>query len=158
MGTLTRIHSLARRGHRGQSLVEFALVLPIFAIMLFGIIDLGRYVFTANSLNNGAREAARFASVVNRPTECTGLSRDACATSVAQSHAWGVPANSVDVIVACERYSAGGTASNPGIANCRTDDFLTVRTEAEFTLVTPLIAQFLGDQTIVGESRVTVNQ
>ena len=34
---------------RGQALVEFALVLPIFAIMLFGIIDFGRYVFTANS-------------------------------------------------------------------------------------------------------------
>ena len=56
-----------RMSPRGQALVEFALVLPIFAIMLFGIIDFGRYVFTANSLNNGAREAARFASVVNRP-------------------------------------------------------------------------------------------
>jgi Flp pilus assembly protein TadG len=154
--------SLARlRNHppsRGQALVEFALVLPIFAIMLFGIIDFGRYVFTANSLNNGAREAARFASVVNRPPECAGLSRSACATTIAKSHAWGVPQNGVTVTVDCERYSAGGTKSDPGVAACRTDDFLVVHTESDFTLVTPLIAQLLGDQTITGDSRVTVNQ
>ena len=57
------------RRARGQSMVEFALVLPIFAILLFGIIDFGRYVFTANALNNGAREAARFASVSVFPAE-----------------------------------------------------------------------------------------
>ena len=91
---------LRKRGSsRGQALVEFALVLPIFAIMLFGIIDFGRYVFTANSLNNGAREAARFASVVNRPPECAGLSRSACATTIAKSHAWGVPQSGVTVTV-----------------------------------------------------------
>ncbi len=147
-----------RASERGQSLVEFALVLPMFAILLFGIIDFGRFVFTANSMNNGAREAARFASVANRPAECASLSRGACATAIAQSHAWGVPGSSVTVTVTCERYSAGGTKSNPGIANCRTDDLLLVKTQTEFTLVTPLIAQLLGDQTITGESRVAVNQ
>ena len=65
---MTRLRPSARPA-RGQSLVEFALVLPIFAIMLFGIIDFGRYVFTANSLNNGAREAARFASVSVFPAD-----------------------------------------------------------------------------------------
>ena len=44
------------------------------------------------------------------------------------------------------------------MAACRTDDFLVVHTQSDFTLVTPLIAQFLGDQTITGDSRVTVNQ
>lgn len=147
-----------RSSSRGQALVEFALVLPIFAIMLFGIIDFGRYVFTANSLNNGAREAARFASVVNRPPECAGLSRSACASTIAKSRAWGVPESGVTVTVTCERYSAGGTKSDPGVVACRTDDFLVVHAESEFTLVTPLIAQLLGDQTITGDSRVTVNQ
>ena len=100
----------------------------------------------------------RFASVSNRPAECAGLTRAACATAIAQSHAWGVPGSSVAVTVACERYSAGGTKSNPGMTNCRTDDFLVVHTQTQFTLVTPLIAQFLGGQTISGDSRVTVNQ
>jgi Flp pilus assembly protein TadG len=153
------LHRLRQnRSGRGQALVEFALVLPIFAIMLFGIIDLGRFVFTANSLNNGAREAARFASVANRPAECAALSRTACATTIARSHAWGVPQGGVTVTVNCERYSAGGTKSDPGVSACRTDDFLVVQAQTEFTLVTPLIGGLLGDQTITGESRVTVNQ
>ena len=74
---------------------------------------------------------------MNRPPECAGLSRSACATTIAKSHAWGVPQNGVTVTVSCERYSAGGTKSNPGVAACRTDDFLVVHTQSDFTLVTP---------------------
>ena len=48
--------AMTKRKTRGQAMVEFALVLPIFAILLFGIIDIGRYVYTANALSNGARE------------------------------------------------------------------------------------------------------
>ena len=79
------------RSTRGQALVEFALVLPIFAIMLFGIIDLGRYVFTANSLNNSAREAAQFASVVNTPRGMRRAHRIDCAKALAKSAEPGDP-------------------------------------------------------------------
>ena len=147
------------RRARGQSMVEFALVLPIFAILLFGIIDFGRYVFTANALNNGAREAARFASVSVFPAECSGLTRNACATTIAQSHAWGVPGSSVNVTVTCEGFDPDGTVQSPApaVADCTTGDLLRVRTQTTFTLVTPLIAQWLGDQIIRGDARVAVN-
>ena len=36
---------LRRQRTRGQGLVEFALVLPIFLLLLFSIVDAGRYVF-----------------------------------------------------------------------------------------------------------------
>ena len=52
-----------RHAGRGQSLVEFALVLPIFLLIVMGIVDLGRGVFAYNSVTNGAREAARLAIV-----------------------------------------------------------------------------------------------
>ena len=110
--TMTRLRLHRPGTGRGQALVEFALVLPIFAIMLFGIIDFGRYVFTANSLNNGAREAARFASVSVFPAECTGLTRSACATTIARSHAWGVPGGSVNVTTTCEGFHPDGTAES----------------------------------------------
>ena len=47
---------------RGQALVEFALVLPVFLMILFGIIDGGRYVFQNNVLSQAAREGARVAA------------------------------------------------------------------------------------------------
>lgn len=44
---------------RGQGLVEFALVLPVFLLILFGLIDVGRYVYLNSVLSQAAREAAR---------------------------------------------------------------------------------------------------
>ena len=62
------IHRRARVGHqdsrsRGQALAEFALVAPIFFLILFSIIDFGRYVYYVQILNNAAREGARYAIV-----------------------------------------------------------------------------------------------
>ena len=48
---------------RGQGLVEFALVLPIFVLILVALFDLGRAVFAYNTLTNAAREGARHAIV-----------------------------------------------------------------------------------------------
>ena len=44
---------------RGQGIVEFALVLPIFLTLVFGCIDLGRAVFMQSLINNAVRDAAR---------------------------------------------------------------------------------------------------
>ena len=54
---------LADRREAGQTLTEFAIVLPIFLLIVFGAIDLGRVIWAADSLANAAREGARFASV-----------------------------------------------------------------------------------------------
>jgi Flp pilus assembly protein TadG len=43
--------------------MEFALVLPIFLLLMVGLFDLGRAVFSYNTLTNAAREGARIAIV-----------------------------------------------------------------------------------------------
>lgn len=53
----------ARERHKGQALVEFALVIPLFLLLLVGLFDLGRAVFSYNTLTNAAREGARIAIV-----------------------------------------------------------------------------------------------
>ena len=52
-----------RRRYNGQGIVEFAIVAPIFFVMLFGIMEMGRLVWMNHELTNGTREAARFAMV-----------------------------------------------------------------------------------------------
>jgi hypothetical protein len=48
---------------RGQAIVEMAFVLPVFLLMLFGLIDGARLVYTDSALSQGAREGARVAAV-----------------------------------------------------------------------------------------------
>jgi hypothetical protein len=52
-----------RRRSRGQALVEFAFVFPVIVLLAFGFIDVGRAVFSYNTLTNAARQAARTAAV-----------------------------------------------------------------------------------------------
>ena len=47
----------------GSVILETALMLTILLMMLFGIIDLGRALFTSNNLVSAAREGARYAAV-----------------------------------------------------------------------------------------------
>ena len=54
---------LRRDKTRGQSMVEFALILPILMFLLMGFFDLGRVVLGHDALGHAAREAARYAIV-----------------------------------------------------------------------------------------------
>jgi Flp pilus assembly protein TadG len=48
-----------RRKERGQTLVEFALTLPVLLLVLIGIIDFGRVFFTYAEASNSLRQALR---------------------------------------------------------------------------------------------------
>ncbi len=52
-----------RRHRRGQSLVEFALVLPVLMLLLLIGIDFGRVFLGWVTLNNVVRDGANFAAL-----------------------------------------------------------------------------------------------
>jgi len=54
----------------GQALVEFALVAPIFFLLLFGIIEGGRFILYYQTLSNATREGARYAIVHGSNSNC----------------------------------------------------------------------------------------
>ena len=56
---------------RGQSLVEFALVLPLMVTVMLGIVDFGFVFFVRGSVENAAREGARYGSI--HPTDVSGI-------------------------------------------------------------------------------------
>lgn len=60
------IWSPFRRGgsrSRGQALVEFAFVLPIFLLLLMSLIDFGRVIYAQHTINQDAAEGARVGAV-----------------------------------------------------------------------------------------------
>ena len=60
-----------RSQDRGQAFVEFALIVPIFVLLLIGVFDVGRVVFASNDASHAARDAARLASV--SPADCDSI-------------------------------------------------------------------------------------
>lgn len=51
------------RNRRGGPAVEFALILPPLLLLMFGIFEIGRVLWTQNALNYSVEEAARCASI-----------------------------------------------------------------------------------------------
>ena len=55
---------LARRpGRRGATLPEFALLLAIFLMFLFGVFEYARYLLMLHTITNAARDGARYAVI-----------------------------------------------------------------------------------------------
>ena len=59
----------------GQALAEFALVVPLFLMLLFSVLVFGLYVFYNQQLESAAREAARYASVHSSTAQCPTVSQ-----------------------------------------------------------------------------------
>jgi hypothetical protein len=71
MKRLSTLRQNNRQQERGQGMVEFALLLPIFFALMLGIIDFGRAFFIYSEVSNAVREGIRFSAV--NPYDCTGI-------------------------------------------------------------------------------------
>ena len=82
-----------RRPERGAAAVEFALVMPILFLLVFGIIDYGMLFFDSIGLRQGAREGARQAVVQKYAAGCTGTAaaKIVCTTKASTELTLGSP-------------------------------------------------------------------
>jgi Flp pilus assembly protein TadG len=76
------------KGRRGAVIVEFALVVPLLMVIVFGIIDFSRAYAQLNNINSSLREGARFGAAQPNPTEA-----DIKAEITRFSTAWANPLN-----------------------------------------------------------------
>jgi Flp pilus assembly protein TadG len=60
------------RRQRGNTLTEFALILPFMLAGIFGVIEFGRALYTYHFVSYAAREASRWASVRGRSSQVNG--------------------------------------------------------------------------------------
>jgi hypothetical protein len=158
-----RLVGVGRSRTPGQALVEFALVVPFFLLVLFGILDMSRFVYDSNALNEAAREGARQGTVAWRPIDCNGLGRVACVKTLIQHRITAVGVASTDITVVCYRIPSNGTQPSDGVqadtcgATWQGGDLVRVQIATRFTLVTPLIAQFLAPTVNGNATWVTVS-
>ena len=68
------MRSISRRGEdQGSAAVEFALVLPVLVLILFGIIDFGRMLNARITLSEAAHEGARAAAILDDQGEAEAV-------------------------------------------------------------------------------------
>jgi Flp pilus assembly protein TadG len=56
---LEKVFGARRKGRRGAAVVEFAVVAPVFVMLVFGMIEYGRMVMVQQLITNESREGAR---------------------------------------------------------------------------------------------------
>lgn len=64
----TGVITHTKLGLKGQTIVEFALILFLLLAMLFGITEFGRAWYYSNALTNGVRAGARYAATLSNST------------------------------------------------------------------------------------------
>lgn len=149
-----------RRRTRGQALVEFALVFPLLLLMLFGIIDAGRLIYTYNTVANSARNGARVA-IVNQST----LGTDTCDTTVATAYPIGCAVSSgiglglkaTDVSVDYRNPTDTGpcaTGGDPLTIGC----IAFVKVTGQFQPLTPVIGQLIGPVSLTSTAKIPVER
>jgi Flp pilus assembly protein TadG len=89
-----------RKQSQGQSLVEFALVLPLLLLLVVGVAEFGRAWMTRNILTGAAREAVRLAAV---PAPAGGVSAASTRASQILASA-GITTATVSVVDAAAAY------------------------------------------------------
>ncbi len=145
------------KNNRGTTALEFALVLPVFALLIFGIFDIGRYLFVQNTLQFATVEGMRLATVGGTLNGANGnpLSRAASITQEIDNVAAlaGISGTQVSIFPITAGYGDPTgwmgelNAGNPG-------DYMRVVTTYSYTFLTPLIGTFFpgGVSTITAQA------
>jgi Flp pilus assembly protein TadG len=151
---------------RGATLVEFALVIPLLLLILFGIAEVGRFVAVQEAVNTASREAARYGSVtglsptatppVPRYADCDGIREAARELAII------VNFNDADIAINYDDGTTGNTIETCPIGmqadpdNIGFGDRIEVTVTTNFSSGIPFIGPFLGNITVTSTDRRSI--
>ena len=155
-----QLRAARRRRTRGQSLVEFAMILPVFALLFAATLDLGRLFYAQITLTNAAREGAFQAGQTpfsfNNGQGCKDdgdrLEEDSdnlvVCRVVLESRSSFLTIQPKDITRTCSPSDCPLTIGSTA----------TVRVRAGFTFLTPLLQPFFNSQTITLAATATAQR
>jgi Flp pilus assembly protein TadG len=127
----------ARRSRtRGQSLVEFALVIPVFFLLLAGVLDFGFMLYSRMTIINAAREGARVAAQTADRTTIPAIV-PAKVTSVSTGLVTSSP--DMQVTVSCVAIATPGSCSFSTTTSSTAGDAIRVSVSYRYHTFFPLL-------------------
>ncbi len=106
------------KNNRGQSIVEFTLIIPLIFVLIFAMLETGRFVHAAYEVEHASREAAREGALGGSDSQIIVR---------ASTSAIGLDAGRLTVVI------------NPTQNNRNSGDQLTVTVTYQFMPVTPFV-------------------
>ncbi len=142
-GTMNRarLTPATSRGHRfgssrGQTITEFALVLPVFLLLVCGVVDFSNVLYNKMTMQNALRQAGRYATTGNTlPNQPT---RVASIISIVEQAAAGLNLSSNSINISSNGTGGTGKNANPGGPG----DIITISVNAGVPMLTPVMAPF----------------
>jgi Flp pilus assembly protein TadG len=143
---MIRIFRRPTEKRRGIAIVEAALVLPIFFVVILGIIEFGRAFMVAQLLQNAAREACRKA--------VTGAYSNSTISSdiTSQLQVSGVQPSDVTVSITVTVEPGNPAVSNNDVSAATTKDLVNVVVSVPFVEVALIPGNYLAGKTLTGRS------
>ena len=118
MKFMRKIHT---KQHEGQGMVEFALILPILLLLVFGVMEMGRLLFIFVAVTSASREAARYGSSVEdigggipRYADCAGIRNEASTLG----NLVGIQPTQISITYDSDPVITGGTPSSTSLGSC----------------------------------------
>jgi len=148
-------------GHEaGASLVEVAVLVPILLLpILFGLLNLGRYVFLALEVSSAAHAGAQYGSLHQAyATETSQIQQAACLDVPEITPCPSASGLQVTVSNSCYCANSPSTAVTCNSNTCAIQvDNLTVTTSGSFNPLLPF-PPFTKPFTLTGQAEMTVGQ
>lgn len=148
-----------RQGERGQSLLEFALVVPLLLLIFSGAADFGRafynYVALENAVKEGALYGARFPLCGNPSALCLDPNTVSWHVQHETRNKTG-PTTYTSLVTPTINECQDPAGVTRATRDCIAGDTYVVRAQVSFRPATPLIGNIIGNLTFTSESRATV--
>lgn len=165
-----KAHKITPQKSKAQAMVEFALVLPVLLVLLYGLLEAGRLLFIYSTIVTASRQAVRYGSTtglgtgtVPRFQDCAGIRAAAQRTDFLDSF------EDEDIVIQWDTgpgtplntFCPAGMASDTSFAPTANNARLRVTIRGNYLPIVPRITGFLersnsnGDP-IVGDSARTV--
>jgi hypothetical protein len=165
-----------RSGERGQTLTEFALILPVFLMLTLAVVDGARVYMAQISLTNGVREATLFATRGSYNAWCRDPNDPAsadptmpqtvpCPAGASSAHYGADPGNLAfriaietqgmnrsRITLATPLCGMGPSAPSASCAAVANPTYVTIKATYQFDMLTPLLAQLWGSSIVLQAS------
>lgn len=135
----------AQASERGAAAVEFALIVPVLIVMIFGMVDMGMAINAQAIVGNAAREGARAASFNGANVTAT--------TTVVTSATKNLIGTAATTTITCQ---AIGTATTINCSTASPGDSVVVQVNYTYKWLTPGVLGLPGQSPIAATSQMRI--